>query len=477
TCHILDYERELQLGNIGTSSKPGLAANSGTPAIDSVFASQKWIRPNNTGAYPRNHMLQKRFVRDILDCVAIDLLPLDFIERPTFIQLIRNLNQSIRLFSRRTIGRNLRKHFLEFQSKFKKIAASVAAGSFHLILDMWTDKLKSSMIGFKSQFINSNWKLMINTIGFRHLPDSHTGRAIRNVLEEVMSKTFDIPVEKVGFICGDNASNVTNACKAAESIPQPNTDDIDFSDGDDEEEWEDFDEFFQDSQNAQEDAEDCYNEIITELSTWANTSLTKIPCFAHLLQLAIKDAIKSNDTVSGMVGGAKLLKKYFHSSPYWYDRLKLRAGKGLKNQADTRWNTVYYVFDRLSEPKFREALEQVLAETRKSKKQCKVSFSSYDYERIALISKLLAPLTALTNELQADKVTSSLVIPGLSFAYSSICQIDVEDDNGLRDFQLALCKCLRDRFGSGVAEQEIGSINRRIQKNAVFANENLIIAS
>ncbi|CAG7832957.1 unnamed protein product [Allacma fusca] len=220
-----------------------------------------------------------------------------------------------------------------------------------------------------------------------------------------------------------------------------------------------------------------YEEVITSLQTLSNKkNVTKVPCYAHMLQLVIKDAINSSETVKLLIKDVKSLKKFFHASPYWYDKFKALAGKGLVNQADTRWNTVNYVFNRLKEPKVQDALDKVLAETRKSKTACKISFSKGDYEKLKVISDLLAPLTDLTNELQSDQVTSSLVIPGLSFAHSSIMDVHVGDDEELREFRLQLCKSLEFRFGSVNCEEESSSNNQKI-RDLVFSNTKLIISS
>ncbi|CAG7832958.1 unnamed protein product [Allacma fusca] len=136
TAHQPDYDTEVQCGNIGDTTKPKVWSNVGTAGSISPFVPTRWIRPNNTNAYSMNHPVQIRFIKDLIDCVCIDMLPLDFIERPTFIKLVRNLNGRIRLFSRRTLGRRLNKCFEEFQQKIKKTMKRLEPETLHLILDM-----------------------------------------------------------------------------------------------------------------------------------------------------------------------------------------------------------------------------------------------------------------------------------------------------------------------------------------------------
>ncbi|CAG7727956.1 unnamed protein product [Allacma fusca] len=405
-------------GNVGDSGKPKPWTDVGTNCGDFLFEPKKMTKPTNDDAYPMNHPIQKNFLRDVIDCVAIDSLPLDFIERPTFIKLIRNLNKSIRIVSRRTVGRKLIEYYREFEAKLK-----------------------------------------------RHLPKRHTARAIRNVFDHVITKTFEIGSDKVGFVCGDNAINVIAAFKHLQPIAF-NMTEIDYDDAevDDEDEWEGFDEYFQDGKISDSDDRNENSEVISGLNNWANSTITKLPCYAHLLQLIIKDSLNSSPVVASLVKDAKALKKYFHSSPYWYDQLKQQAVKGLVNQADTRWSTVYYMLERLSDPKVQEAVSKVLNETRKSKNPCKVSFSAADYKKFKIIANLLAPFMDLTNQLQSDKVTSPLVVPGISFAYSSSSQSFAR----IGEKDLVEAK-------STSAESHDTDGRSRIFTDAIFKNDNLIL--
>ncbi|CAG7821029.1 unnamed protein product, partial [Allacma fusca] len=159
--------------------------NAGCSNSKSLFTTKKWTKATNKNAFSKCHPVQKQFVQDLLDCIAIDMLPLDFIERPTFIKLVRNLNRSIRLVSARTLGRRFVDAYSEFKQRMKGTVKNVDDNTFHIILDMWTDRQKSSMIGFRSQFITPTWKLHNSTLAFRHFKEQHSGRDIRRMVDSV----------------------------------------------------------------------------------------------------------------------------------------------------------------------------------------------------------------------------------------------------------------------------------------------------
>ncbi|CAG7822863.1 unnamed protein product [Allacma fusca] len=153
----------------------------------------------------RRHLEQQQFINDFIDCIAIDMLPLDFIERPTFIKLVRNLDGNIRLVSTRTL--------------------------------------------------------------VRRITESYT---------------------KVGFVVGDNASNVKVAfdkCHFEHKIHSYDQVEVEFSDADDDadSDWEDFDDFFNEKDNTCSESDTELDRCQQELQTWLNQPLMKLTCFCHLI--------------------------------------------------------------------------------------------------------------------------------------------------------------------------------------------------
>ena len=130
------------------------------------------------------------------------------------------------------------------------------------------------------------------------------------------------------------------------------------------EQWVDLDSFFDEPHEIEE------HEVLEEseigpgvslnVNDWQKSELQKLPCFSHLYQLIIKDAVKKSPAVLNLVNDIKAVKAYLHRSPPAFDSFKSLAGKGLVNQADTRWNTLYDVLERLTQVDEREFIHFIL---------------------------------------------------------------------------------------------------------------------
>ena len=90
-------------------------------------------------------------------------------------------------------------------------------------------------------------------------------------------------------------------------------------------------------------------ELQKSVQDWSRKKLPKLPCYCHLLQLGSKDAMAKNKVINGLITDVRAVIRYFRASPTWYDKLKKLAGKALVSQAPTRWNSVYYVLERLTQ--------------------------------------------------------------------------------------------------------------------------------
>ena len=112
-CHPDEYNEEA--AEIPDLSKKKLPkTNVGAKSVIDAWSSNSWKPLNNNSAYMKDHPVQRRFMRDLMDCISVDQLPLSFIERATFQKLVRNLNREVRLVLRRSIGRRYHKfHYTE----------------------------------------------------------------------------------------------------------------------------------------------------------------------------------------------------------------------------------------------------------------------------------------------------------------------------------------------------------------------------
>lgn len=82
-------------------------------------------------------------------------------------------------------------------------------GSLHFIVDLWTSKLRESVMGIRVQFLEE-WRLHVKTLSFRHFTGRHTGEKIREVfIAEIALR--GINQCQVGTVVCDNAANMAKA--------------------------------------------------------------------------------------------------------------------------------------------------------------------------------------------------------------------------------------------------------------------------
>ena len=128
--HPDDYAFEAEKGNLhGVHARKLPSSNSNDCPVTEVLKSDVWVAPTNMNVYPMKHPSQKRFESDILDCISVDMLPMEVLQKPCVAKMIRNIDPKLRLFSRRTIGRRF-SDFYEKQVTQKNILPNFYS-SFH----------------------------------------------------------------------------------------------------------------------------------------------------------------------------------------------------------------------------------------------------------------------------------------------------------------------------------------------------------
>lgn len=71
-------------------------------------------------------------------------------------------------------------------------------------------------------------------------------------------------------------------------------------------------------------------------------------CLAHLLQLAVKDALSSSEYVTKMVDRTNSVVTFFHRSSHYNAKLlEETGGLGLVKPCVTRWNSQYHCMKRM----------------------------------------------------------------------------------------------------------------------------------
>ena len=146
-----------------------------------------------------------------------------------------------------------------------------------------------------------------------------------------------------------------------------------------------------------------------------------VSCFAHSLNLVVQNALKTTDPLKVKV---KHIVEYFHRRTVASEKLEslqlqMRPDNSplkLKNDVVTRWNSTFYMCNRLCE--LQEPLEAAIAVLHNPV----VSLSADERVILKEVSSALKPFDAVTSEVSAKKsVTISKVIM-LSRGLMSACQ-------------------------------------------------------
>ncbi|KAK0144577.1 Zinc finger BED domain-containing protein 4 [Merluccius polli] len=139
------------------------------------------------------------------------------------------------------------------------------------------------------------------------------------------------------------------------------------------------------------------------------------PCIAHTLNLVVKDGIKAVHEVVQLLTTCSSIVSFFHHSAKATEKLK-QIQKQLKvaehkliQSVETRWNSVFYMLERLHEQ--REAVTTALCLLGKNS----LCLNDEEFSMIHLTVEALRPFEEVRREVSSEKYVSvSKVIPLVS---------------------------------------------------------------
>ncbi len=285
--------------------------------------------------------------------IAKDLQPLSVVEDEGFRNFVRTLDPRYRIPSR--------KHFMEgkipamYEECHLKVKKSLdGANSAVLTTDMWTSRATEAYLTVSCHIIDENWQMQAYVLETCSFSGQHSADNICTQLKRVTDE-WGI-TDKVQAVITDNGANMVAAVRKA---------------------------------------------------GWAH-----YPCFAHTLNLVVKDTIKALPDLLDIQQRCGAIVAFFHHSTRAAERLK-EVQKQLKSpehkliqSVETRWNSVFYMFKRLFEQK--EAVTTVLCLLGKTL----LCLSEEDWSMISLSIDALRPFEEVTREISTEKhVSVSKVIP------------------------------------------------------------------
>ncbi|XP_053316233.1 E3 SUMO-protein ligase ZBED1-like [Spea bombifrons] len=194
----------------------------------------------------------------------------------------------------------------KYQEAFQNVKDAISANDCRIAFtaDIWTSVATEAYLGITCHYIGDDWKLSSLCLTTMPVEDRHTAANIAEWIEEVAAK-FEIPDKKIIAIVHDSGANIVAAVK-----------------------------------------------ILEDKHGWAS-----IRCTGHTLQLVINASLKHSG-IQRAVGAARGLVEHFKKSELASTKLKEKQKQmgtpehKLLQDVSTRWNSTYYMVDRLIEQRW-----------------------------------------------------------------------------------------------------------------------------
>lgn len=336
----------------------------------------------------------------IADMIAIDLLPLSFAENRGFRQLMEAIFPDYIVPGRKAITGVIRKKYNITVEKLNRI---IQSSTVAITIDAWSSQTMTSFVTVTIHFFNDNWEIEFYVLQTREFEERHTAANLKIFLEQV-SKNWRLDGKIVATV-HDNASNIKLAARTSIIIGE------------------------------------------------------SICCFAHTLQCAINSAL-NNEEIQIMLKKASLIVSHFKHSALAIKAL-LNEQKQLQlpehrliQSCSTRWNSTYYMLDRLVEQK--EAIVNVITNSIKSRTNDNLLLLEKEWDEVKQIVKILTPFEKVTTVLSSQKFTSlSMVRPAIRSILKKFLEVANDDTNMICNLKENLREELNRRFLKNVVAQDV----------------------
>lgn len=287
------------------------------------------------------------------EMIALDNQPNSIVDDKGFNRLIKLLKPQYQLPSRKYIKDVIISDiFVKCKQKIEILLNETEAVS--ITSDIWTESTNNhSFLSFTCHWIENNFESRQAVLNIKHFPTNHTSENISELLLNVLD-TWNLK-EKIHLFVRDNGINIVNGIMKA--------------------------------------------------------GFSAISCFIHTLQLVVKDSIKSQRAVSDVIAISRNIVTHFnHSSVACSNLSKIQteklneSAKKLIQDVSTRWNSTYYMLERLLEQK--SALALYAAENGKIQ-----NLSSTQWTILENVLHLLQPFEEITKIMSSSEGIASEVIP------------------------------------------------------------------
>ncbi|CAF3753693.1 unnamed protein product [Rotaria socialis] len=377
-------------------------------------------------------------------------LPLNLVEKPAFRDFMKECSLKYRPVSTKRL-----KH--DIIPSLKSIVLTRIHEKLNtvdhvtLTVDIWSDRQCRSFIGITCHFIDQNINLQAYLIDFLRLKSLHTSENIQQMTDEVLER-FKIK-KKVFRIVTDNASSMIKAYKFGLSIDTENVE-IDERNQfiiENDLMIEDFEEHFE-SDNLP-----MMNMSTTDFDHNEDSSSVRLSCFAHTLQLCIRDGLKNAPYISKVLEKCQILGKCSNQSSKIADVLE-ELNKHISKMNITRWNSEYMLMKSILSIG-KSDLDSIV-----KLMDNPVTFLNNDFTILEEVVDILEPFYDISIKCQSDTiVTVSIVVPAIVHCITHLLEIRKK---------LSFCTKLVEQLHISIDKRFSGIIHRlnliNVERNEPF---------
>lgn len=416
--------------------------------LTQCFGISDPISKRDKRPYPTDSPVYQTMKADLARLGACTSFTLSMVDEPLFQILLGHLDQ--RAGDSLPCRNTLKKWVINYSEKVERQLGSTlqSVRNFFVSLDIWSNRgLDKFYLGVVVIFYNPKTKRIATAaLACRDFPHPHTGVRIRLLLEEIF-KQNGLHLNQVIRFLTDKGANVVNGLQpftVVQRVPRVaslyDVDErirpcgqnfieieldieIEGEDPDDEE----FD--------LDEGALAAIEEFEEDDSPYEETFPKRLSCVAHGLNLVFHKILDGKESAIKETRESvlKLLRR-MNSSGVSNQKL---TGKKLLKIANTRWNSFFYVLQRLL--LLKEAIIEVCRE--------RLWGIEFDWNDIEKYVALMKPLAVATTYLEGDQYpTASSVIPAMLSLEEHFVDTKTKD-RSLQPVCDEFFFCLRQRFG------------------------------
>ncbi len=350
---------------------------------------------NNAPCTPRQTAV---LTDSILNMLMTDMRPLSMVEDDGFRAMIHALQPGYTLPSRTYFTKLMER---KYQETVQEVMTAINNNSSKIALttDAWTSVATEAYLGITCHFITDDWNMQSVCLTTMPLQDRHTAANIAEWLEEVVAR-FKIPPSKIIAIVHDNGANVVAAAN-----------------------------------------------ILEEKHGWSS-----VRCTGHTLQLVVNSALK-HPSIDKAVGAARCLVEHFKKSELASNKLKEKQKqmgpseqvKKLVQDVSTRWNSTYYMIERLIEQRW--PVTATLSDpsvTQRGKRY--LDLKADQWSLLEELSTALKPFECATVFMSGEKYITISAVPPLVKGLLKSTQSAAFESAPMRAFQLTAMEQLQQRW-------------------------------